>query len=129
MECTTTPHTHTPWKKCKLVGQKAPLKPQEVWATRVRLQMESRPRELALFDLSIDSKLRACDLVKLRVCHGDRATQGRLLAVSSFGSHCSVADRFVAPYIGPGSAICGQIDRLSWPTATQQNGRSTCEPD
>jgi hypothetical protein len=91
--------------------------------------MESRPRELALFDLSIDSKLRACDLVKLRVCHGDRATQGRLLAVSSFGSHCSVADRFVAPYIGPGSAICGQIDRLSWPTATQQNGRSTCEPD
>jgi len=75
MECTTSPHTHTPWNKGKLVGQKAPFKPQEVWAIRVRLQMEDRARELALFDLGIDSKLRACDLVKLRVrdvCHGDR---------------------------------------------------------
>jgi len=75
MECTSSPHTHTPWNKGKLVGQKAPFKPQEVWAIRVRLQMESRARELALFDLGIDSKLRACDLVKLRVrdvCHGDR---------------------------------------------------------
>jgi len=75
MECTTSPHTHTPWNKGKLVGQKAPFKPQEVWAIRVRLQMENRARELALFDLGIDSKLRACDLVKLRVrdvCHGDR---------------------------------------------------------
>jgi len=75
MECTTHPHTHAPWNKGKLVGQKSPFKPQEVWAIRVRLQMESRDRELALFDLGIDSKLRACDLVKLRVrdvCHGDR---------------------------------------------------------
>jgi len=75
MECTSSPHTHTPWNKGKLVGQKAPFKPQEVWAIRVRLQMEGRARELALFDLGIDSKLRACDLVKLRVrdvCHGDR---------------------------------------------------------
>ena len=75
MECTSNPHTHAPWNKGKLVGQKAPFKPQEVWAIRVRLQMEHRARELALFDLGIDSKLRACDLVKLRVrdiCHGDR---------------------------------------------------------
>ena len=75
MECTTHPHTHAPWNKGKLVGQKSPFKPQEVWAIRVRLQMEDRTRELALFDLGIDSKLRACDLVKLRVrdvCHGDR---------------------------------------------------------
>jgi len=75
MECTSTPHTHVPWNKGKLVGQKAPLKPREVWAIRVRLQMENHARELALFDLGIDSKLRACDLVKLRVrdvCHGDR---------------------------------------------------------
>jgi integrase len=75
MECTSSPHTHTPWNKGKLVGQKAPLKPKEVWAIRARLQMEDRTRELALFDLGIDSKLRACDLVKLRVrdvCHGDR---------------------------------------------------------
>ena len=75
MECTSSPHTHVPWNKGKLVGQKAPLKPKEVWAIRARLQMENRARELALFDLGIDTKLRACDLVKLRVrdvCLGDR---------------------------------------------------------
>lgn len=63
----------TPWNKGKLVGQKAPLKLKEIWAIRVRLQLENRRRELALFNLAIDSKLRACDLVKLRVrdvCHG-----------------------------------------------------------
>jgi integrase len=63
------------WNKGKLVGQKAPFKLQEIWAIRIRLQMQGRLRDLALFDLGIDSKLRACDLVKLRVrdvCHGDR---------------------------------------------------------
>jgi len=63
------------WNKGKPVGQKAPFKLQEIWAIRIRLQMQGRLRELALFDLGIDSKLRACDLVKLRVrdvCHGDR---------------------------------------------------------
>jgi len=64
-----------PWNKGKLVGQKAPFKLKEVWAIRVWLQLEHRTRELALFDLGLDSKLRSCDLVKLRVrdvCHGDR---------------------------------------------------------
>ena len=63
------------WNKGKLVGQQAPFKLHEIWAIRIRLQMQGRLRELALFDLGIDSKLRACDLVKLRVrdvCHGDR---------------------------------------------------------
>jgi len=63
------------WNEGKLVGQKAPFKLQEIWAIRIRLQMQDRLRELALFNLGIDSKLRACDLVKLRVrdvCHGDR---------------------------------------------------------
>jgi integrase len=62
-----------PWTKGKIVGQKAPFKLKELWAIRVRLQLASRRRELALFNLAIDSKLRACDLVKLRVrdvCHG-----------------------------------------------------------
>ena len=75
MECTSSPHTHVPWNMGKLVGQKAPLKPKEVWAIRARLQGEIHAREVALFDLGIDSKLRACDLVKLRVrdvCHGER---------------------------------------------------------
>ena len=56
-----------PWNKGKLVGQKAPFKLKEIWAIRVRLQLGKRNRELALFNLGIDSKLRACDLIKLRV--------------------------------------------------------------
>ena len=57
-----------PWNKGKLVGQKAPFKLKEIWAIRVRLQIASRCRELVLFNLAVDSKLRACDLVQLRVC-------------------------------------------------------------
>lgn len=67
------PLIHQPWNKGKLVGQKTPLKLKELWAIRVRLQLGKRLKELALFNLAIDSKLRACDLVGLRVrdvCHG-----------------------------------------------------------
>lgn len=56
-----------PWNKGKVTGQKPPLKPREVWAIRVRLQISNRVRDLALFNLAIDSKLRGCDLVHLRV--------------------------------------------------------------
>lgn len=62
-----TSQPRQPWNKGKLVGQKAPLKLKDIWAIRVRLQLRSRARDLALFNLAIDSKLRACDLVKLRV--------------------------------------------------------------
>lgn len=55
-----------PWNKGKIVGQKAPLKLREIWAIRVRLQLRSNLRDLALFNLAIDSKLRACDLLGLR---------------------------------------------------------------
>ena len=55
------------WNKGKLVGQKAPLRLKDIWAIRIRLQLGTRIRELALFNLAIDSKLRSCDLVKLRV--------------------------------------------------------------
>src|SRR5215471_18931842 len=75
MELDSRQTQRQPWNKGKLVGQKAPLKLRDIWAIRVRLQIQGRLRELALFDLGIDSKLRACDLVKLRVrdvCHGDR---------------------------------------------------------
>lgn len=64
-----------PWNKGKLVGQKAPLRLKEIWAIRIRLQLAERVRELALFNLAVDSKLRSCDLVKLRVrdvTRGDR---------------------------------------------------------
>jgi integrase len=56
-----------PWNKGKLVGQKPPLKLKEIWAIRTRLQIDENQRDLALFNLAIDSKLRACDLLKLRV--------------------------------------------------------------
>ena len=56
-----------PWNKGKLVGQKAPLRLKEIWAIRIRLQLGERVRELALFNLAVDSKLRSCDLVNLRV--------------------------------------------------------------
>ena len=64
-----------PWNKGKLVGQKAPLRLKDIWAIRIRLQLGERIRELAMFNLAVDSKLRSCDLVKLRVrdiAHGDR---------------------------------------------------------
>jgi integrase len=64
-----------PWNKGKLVGQKAPLKLRDIWAIRVRLELRDSKRELALFNLALDSKLRGCDLVQLRVhdvAHGDR---------------------------------------------------------
>ena len=64
---THTPKSHSPWNKGKIVGQKSPLKLQEVWAIRIRLQIANAIRDLALFNLAIDSKLRSCDLVKIRV--------------------------------------------------------------
>ncbi len=64
-----------PWNKGKLFGQKAPLKLKDIWATRIRLQLGHKICDLVLFNLAIDFKLRACDLVKLRVAdvsHGGR---------------------------------------------------------
>ena len=58
---------HTPWNKGKITGQKPPLKRNEIWAIRVLLQIRGRLRDLAMFNLAIDSKLRACDLVRLQV--------------------------------------------------------------
>ena len=72
-----------PWNKGKIVGRKAPLRLRDIWAIRVRLQLRGRFRELALFNLAIDSKLRACDLVALRVqdvSHGQAiATRATIL--------------------------------------------------
>jgi integrase len=79
----TRVHHYDAWNKSKLVGPKAPFKLKEIWVIRVRLEMQGRLRELALFDLGIDSKLRACDLLGLRVrdvCHGDRVA-GRAIVL------------------------------------------------
>ena len=56
-----------PWNKGKLIGQKPPLKPKDIWAIRIHLQNEHLIRDLAMFNLAIDSKLRGCDLVNLKV--------------------------------------------------------------
>jgi hypothetical protein len=70
-----------PWNKGKLIGAKPPLRPKHVWSIRTKLQIAGRTRDLAMFNLAIDSKLRGCDVVSLRVedvaPHGhavDRAT-------------------------------------------------------
>ena len=63
------------WNKGKLVGQKPPLKPKDIWAIRIYLQSADAVRDLAMFNLAIDSKLRGCDLVNLRVrdiTHGNQ---------------------------------------------------------
>ena len=58
---------HVPWNKGKLIGQKPPLQPKHVWAIRTKLQIDGRVRDLALFNLAIDSKLCGCDVLNLRV--------------------------------------------------------------
>lgn len=77
MESINTPviKHREPWNKGKHVGQKAPFKVKDIWAIRTRLQLGGRTHELAMFDLGLDSKLRACDLLKLKlrdICHGDK---------------------------------------------------------
>jgi hypothetical protein len=59
--------SRTPWNKGKLIGAKPPLRPKHVWAIRTRLMILGWTRDLAMFNLAIDSKLRGCDVVILRV--------------------------------------------------------------
>src|SRR3984893_7035775 len=62
-----------PWNKGLVIGQKKPLEPKHVWSIRDRLEIAQSRRDLAIFNLAIDSKLRACDLIKLRlddICSG-----------------------------------------------------------
>src|SRR5258707_4379911 len=56
-----------PWNKGKLTGAKPPLRPKHVWSIRTKLQIEGQVRDLAMFNLAIDSKLRGCDVVAIRV--------------------------------------------------------------
>ncbi len=67
VNATPTPHKRLPWNKGKLTGAKPPLRPKHVWSIRTKLQIEGRARDLAMFNLAIDSKLRGCDVVAIRV--------------------------------------------------------------
>ena len=69
-----------PWNKGAFVGPKPPLKPKQVWSIRLTPQRDGRIRDLALFDLAVDSKLRGCDLVKLRI--------GQLV-INAAARHCA----------------------------------------
>ena len=76
-----------PWNKGKLTGAKPPLRPKHVWAVRTRLQLTVRLRDLALFNLAIDSKLRGCDVVGLKVVQArrrdhDAGTEDRLASAA-----------------------------------------------
>lgn len=78
----------TPWNKGKLIGQKPPLKLNEIYAIRTRLQLAEKIRDLALFNLAIDSKLRGCDIVKLKVSdviRGDRACSRAMIIQQKTG--------------------------------------------
>jgi len=74
-------HKRVPWNKGKLTGTKPPLRPKHVWSIRTKLQIDGRARDLAMFNLAIDSKLRGCDVVAIKVADivpngytADRAT-------------------------------------------------------
>lgn len=69
------------WNKSRIVGQKLPLKPKHVWAIRVRLELAENHRDLALFNLAIDSRLRGCDLVRMKVA--DVLVSGQIKARAS----------------------------------------------
>lgn len=108
-----TPQPFEPWNKGKLVGQKAPLKLKDIWAIRIRLQPGHKIRDLALFNLAIDSKLRACDLVELRVSdvsHGGQPDSNpRNRVATKDGATCPVRDHPIDSRGRPG------LDRLYRP--------------
>lgn len=56
-----------PWNKSRIIGQKRPLQISHIWGIRIRLELEGKVRDLALFNMALDGKLRGCDLVKLKV--------------------------------------------------------------
>ena len=121
-----------PWNKGKLVGQKAPFKLKEIWAIRVRLQLSDRLRDLALFDLAIDSKLRACDLVRLRVrdvCHGDRVAARAIVMQQKTCDPCSSRSqnkREMQFLLGFDARAC---DRRTFSFLAECIGRRTCRHD
>jgi hypothetical protein len=85
-----------PWNKGLLIGQKKPLEPKHVWSIRVRLEIGRSRRDLVIFNLAIDSKLRACDLVKLRlddVCSGVNVRHRATIVQKKTGDQSSSKSR------------------------------------
>jgi hypothetical protein len=100
-----------PWNKGRLIGQKRPLRPRDVWVIRVRLQVEGHKRDLALFNLAIDSKLRGCDLVSLQVddvCVGGRMRESRDRDPKEDWKAGPVRDHGADPLLNPRLAVGSQ---------------------
>jgi len=125
-----------PWNKNKLVGQKLPLKLQQIWSIRIRLEMSNKTRDLALFNLAIDSKLRGCDLVALRVrdiCHGN-TIQSRAIVIQkktqlpvqfeiTENTRKSVSELITKQSLGQNDYLFGSRAKPSDHISTRQYGR------
>jgi integrase len=128
VHCEADSRVTQPWNKGKITGAKPPLSPKHVWAVRTRLQLLKRLRDLALFNLAIDSKLRGCDLVSLKIAdvapHGyavDRASvrqrkTGRAVRFEvteqtrqAIDNHLSHRNEASSPYLFPGHGPAGHL--------------------
>jgi hypothetical protein len=123
VDATPMPHKRVPWNKGKLTGAKPPLRPKHVWSIRTKLQIEGRARDLAMFNLAIDSKLRGCDVVAIRVedvaaggYTADRATvdKRRLGGLSDLNLASRPAKPSMIAMVGKRSQ-CGRYDRTENP--------------
>ena len=137
-----TPHAsrREPWNKGKLIGAKPPLRPKHVWSIRTKLQIAGRIRDLAMFNLAIDSKLRGCDVVSLRVedvaPHGhavDRASIRQKKTGQPVRFEMTEQTReAVDSYIGaaskkPGEFLFGGRRGRDRPITTRQYARLVCQ--
>ena len=119
-----------PWNKGRLIGQKRPLKPKDVWSIRVRLQMERRARNLALFNLAIDSKLRGCDLVRLQVDDvsvsgrvRDRATIVQKKTGRPVQFEIAPASNVGKPRLDRGAGLLGDLELHHGPSSSERWAR------
>ena len=129
-----------PWNKGKLIGAKPPLRPKHVWSIRTKLQIAGRTRDLAMFNLAIDSKLRGCDVVSLRVedvaPHGhavDRATvrqkkTGQPVRFEMTEQTREAIDNYIdAARKKPGEYLFGGRRGRDRPITTRQYARLVCQ--
>jgi integrase len=139
VNATSTPHKRLPWNKGKLTGAK-PLRPKHVWSIRTKLQIEGRVRDLAMFNLAIDSKLRGCDVIAIRVedvaaggYTADRATvrqkkTGHPVRFElSEQTRQAVDDYLKATNKGPGEFLFTARGGLNFAMSTRQYARLVSE--